>query len=163
MKTPLLEHPPEHVPYAFVQEPGHRAVHAAAAHDLRPLCTCPCGSPAQPKRAGDTLCRCFCHQKGPKHTPALCGRKPVLSWKVLSAQTRLGRLRQVCQTCHVLACKGPPPPPPPLPPTCGAGCPFVRPVRGKIPVCKLEKNHKGMHAGHAIGGDGSMKGLIRWA
>lgn len=162
VKKPLLETPIEHYPYAFIQEPGGRAVHVAAAHDLRPLCTCPCTSPTQPKRAGDTLCRCPCHQKGPKYTPSLCGRLPVRSWTVLSATTRLGRLRKVCQTCHALSCAGPPVPPPPPPPTCGLAFGLVRPVRGKLPVCKLEKGHAGSHVGHAIGADGSTKGVIRW-
>ena len=149
MKVPLIT-PPEPLPYSFVREQGHRFVHYAITYKLRALCTCLCIGPARQRRAGDTLCRCFCHGMGPKHTAALCGRMPVLKWSIVNKASA-----PVCQICHAEACKGPPPPPPPPPPpvpTCGAPCSFVKP-----PVlCLLPPNHYGLHISTGPGGKGKM-------
>ena len=152
MKTPLLDTPPEHVPYTYVRETGQRAAHMAASYELRPLCTCLCASPSQQRRAGDTLCICICHSKGPKHTLALCGRKPVKRWSVLRQPP--SSVVPVCQVCQQEACKGPPPAPPPPPVLCAAPCTFLRTKT----ICKLPEGHYGLHASSVNQG----KGRVSW-
>jgi hypothetical protein len=146
VKQPLLDAPPPHVPYAFVREVGG-ATHYAAAASLRPLCTCPCPSPNQRRRAGDVACICRCHREGPRNTPALCGRKPVVAWSVVKRTS--GR---VCQECHATACAGPPPfVPEPTTLRCAAVCPFRRGA-----ACGLPPDHLGLHSA-TVG-----RGKISW-
>lgn len=137
MKESILSVTPVYLPYTYVREAGHKVCHIAITYEIRPLCSCICASPAQQKKAGDTLCRCYCHAKGPKHTRALCRKEPDRCWTVLSQPSG-----HVCQTCHAESCKGPPPPPPPPPVLCKVPCPFFR---NGTTICMLDEKHIGLH------------------
>lgn len=146
MREPLLKTPPAHVPYAFVRETGG-AMHYAVLTRLRPLCNCACPSASRQRKAGDVACICRCHREGPKHTPALCGKKPARCWTVSRKTT--GR---VCQSCHALACAGPPAyVAEPTTLRCSVPCPFRRGA-----ACGLPPNHLGLHSAPA------GKGKVSW-
>ena len=146
VRQPLLKEVPEHVPYAFVREP-RGATHYAVASRLRPLCNCACPSASRQRKAGDVACICRCHREGPKHTPALCGKKPARCWTVSRKTT--GR---VCQSCHALACAGPPAyVAEPTTLRCSVPCPFRRGA-----ACGLPPNHLGLHSAPA------GKGKVSW-
>ena len=150
MRQPLLETPPEHVPYAFVREPGGGATHYAVAARLRPPCNCACPSPSQRRKAGDTACICRCHREGPRNTAALCGKRAVMAWGVVKRTS--GR---VCQECHALACAGPPPyVPEPTTLRCAVPCPFHRGRARGGATCGLPPDHLGLHS--ATAGNGKV-------
>ena len=148
MVTRAVQLAPER--FSFVKQAGYRHVHYAQTLELDPLCTCPCGSPNVRKLAGDTLCRCGCHQQGSRFTLALCGLRPDVKWITLTTPPKA----PICQECHARACswqvEGPPAPPPkPVPPpVCSATCSYLQGM-----ACTREPTHVGLHSA-PLGGSG---------
>jgi hypothetical protein len=132
-----------HRPLVFVADPGSGIVHYAYSEEIAPLCTCLCPSPGKRRKAGDTLCKCPCHGKGPAHALALCGRSPARArWTVVGQ--RVDGSRAACQACAHAAIYPPPPPPA----VCGACNPWVRASPPVVCTIALERGtHEGLHRG----------------
>ena len=77
--------------------------HYVLSAEYKPLCPCPCNSAGQPKRLGDTSCRCPCHQFGRRGTRSLCEKAgavlqegPRKPWMVVKGRDR------TCPACQRL-------------------------------------------------------------